>query len=519
MKSLIPNSFKYPSLLLNALMIYFVLMLGLSLSGCQPRPIKSGTTWQGTYFPDPQVEKRLTLPEGVDCLQVDQEFQVSIEVHGDSKEMDIPVPMNVVFIIDQSGSMAGNDPNGLRIQAVENFLASLNQRAIEDYAAIIEYGSYAQGLYPATSVGVAPSLVKVTDHYLNMTSALATRNLNCTNIAQAMELANSALINSGSDAKRIAILLTDGLPEKEYWAYDIVICEDDWDQLDLISDLSQEAFENGIRYYTIGLGTSVVEMILDDAIAQTTFGRYCPANTDADLGTCFNAIWESESQRMTTQNIVVEERLVQGFKYKENSFDYSGGVSFADDALTTFETNGQIDVQMGHLDENRVEIISFSVSCDECVEPVMPSETVSEDQLYQYLPVNISNAAANNARVRYHLGDGVDRYDPLPAMEVCVERPGGPTIEKTFDDVNNVVTLRIKSNYLTSHPEHIIRDIHVKEILSFINFEPNSKMDIAGPLTDLGQIDLIKMPFSIQPDSVRAFDNGQKWTFVYRWSI
>ena len=458
---------------------------------------------QETYYPAPQIFKYLTLPPGIECLRVSEEFRVSVEVHGDSRIMDMPIPMDVVFLLDQSGSMEVNDANNVRLVAVQTFINLMKgpERGGRDKAAVIEFGSKAQGLYPATSIGVAPGL---SDNYDAIISALQAKNLNCTNIEQAMKLANETLVQHGTNPTRLVVLLTDGCPMTEFpdWG-----CWPDYQQQEtIVSEHVPKALQNDIRYYTVGLGKiqDLCPSLIRDLIAVPTHGQFLHATDPSQLPGFFGQIFENESRRMTTQDIFVEERLVQGFKYKLGSFDHSSGIVPPTDAeLAQFANQGVINLKMGQVLENQQESFSFIVSCEECVQPVMPNEVLSEDELRVTLPVD-----KDTSRVVYQLGDGVERYLPFPLRTVCVERPGGPTIEKAFDDIKKEVMIRVKSNYLRSHPEHVIKGVHVWEVLSK-NFEAARQ-----PFDSLST-------FSIPPDEVRGTGivEGKPWGFYYHWVV
>jgi VWA domain-containing protein len=458
---------------------------------------------EGSYYPEPKVFKNIHLPENIDCLDVGQEFSISIEVHGDSKVMDIPIPMDVVFVIDQSGSMEENDPDNIRLMGVRNFIDSLDvpSRNQQDKAAIIEFGSRAKGLSPQTSEGVAPNL---TNNYDELKADLEAHNLFCTNIEEAMKLANQTLIQHGGNPNKLVVLLTDGWPMTQFSGG----CYPNFYQQDtIVNQHIPDAITHDIRYYTIGLGEpqNICGSLLDNLIAQGTNGAYCHASSPIALPGCFADIFEEESYKMITQDIIVDERLTNGFKYKQGSLNYSGGIiPPSSEELNYFSSQGRIDIKIGQLLENQLELFSFIASCEECVTAVMPNETVSEVELLQTLSVDDSNS-----KVRYQLGDGVPREKLIPLKEVCVKRPGGPTIKKLFDDVKREVTIRIKSNYLALNPSHIIRDVHVWEVLSeYFEADRDPFKEYIGN-------------FSIPPVDIEGTHNvaGKPWGFYYHWAV
>jgi uncharacterized protein YegL len=500
-----------PYLAVSILFLFAVFLTGFKFT---PSGIKAGAAagkgkeevapQEETYYPAPQIFKYITLPTGIDCLRVSEEFRVSVEVHGDSRIMDVPIPMDVVFLLDQSGSMEGNDPNNVRLVAVETFINLMKDpsRGGRDKAAIIEFGSNAQGLYPGTSAGVAPGL---SNNYDAMISALEAKNLNCTNIEQAMKLANETLVQYGTNPTRLVVLLTDGCPMTE--VPDSGCWQDYQQQETIVSEHVPRAVQNDIRYYSVGLGRieDLCPSLIRDLIAVPTHGQFHHATNPNQLPGFFSEIYENESRRMTTQDIIVEERLVQGFKYKPGSFDHSSGILPPSDAeLAQFANQGMINLKMGQVLEDQQESFSFIVSCEECVQPVMPNEVLSEDELRVTLPVD-----KDTSRVVYQLGDGVERYLPFPLRTVCVERPGGPTIEKGFDDIKKEVMIRVKSNYLRSHPEHVIKDVHVWEVLS--KYFEAARQPFSESLS----------AFSIPPDEVMGTGivAGKPWGFYYHWAV
>jgi len=455
----------------SVLALAFLITVGLVVQGCATKmpgeklavpasDQKYLPTFQETFYPAPFQDKFLNLPADTECLKVDEEFVTNILVRGDERSTDIPIPMDVVFLIDQSGSMAASDPLGLRMTAVSNFVGNLAQAARDnrDNAAVVEFSNRAHGLYPATADGVPPPLSK---QWNNLIAALTIGADGLTNINEAMQLANNTLLTYGVNSNKLAILLTDGCPESDaYYGIDI-------DQINTITEYRiPEAVDRGIRYFPVQLGSLECKWLLDDLIAQGTGGGFCRAETADNIAGCFTDIFQNFSNMMVTQDIVVEERLAPGFKYKAGTLSHSSRITLPADAETTLLSEGRIDAEIGRLPYGEQESFSFITYCRDCVAPVMPGEIVDEAGLRVVQSVDATTAPLGPARVRYQLGDGVTRYVLLDDEKVCVERPGGPTIQKLFDPVGNKVTLRIKSNYLTSHPEHVIKDVHVWDILS-----------------------------------------------------
>ncbi|TIC87462.1 VWA domain-containing protein [Nocardioides sp. GY 10113] len=167
------------------------------------------------------------------------------------------VLLDLALVLDSSGSMDWNDPDGLRRSAAKNFVDALLP---EDRAAVVDFDDSAyvtQGL--------------TTDHDAVKAAIDQIDDVGGTNIGAGVSLANSILINNGDPARaRMAILLTDG--EGSY-----------------SSSLTEQARTAGIAIYTIGLGASVDSALLSD-IATQTGGKYHHVDTAEELPEVFRRI-------------------------------------------------------------------------------------------------------------------------------------------------------------------------------------------------------------------------------------
>lgn len=152
------------------------------------------------------------------------------------------LPVDVVLVIDSSGSMKTNDPQDLRITAAQNFVEAMKDI---DRAAIVDFDS---------SATVLSGLTANIDGLKNVLNSIDSSGN--TNISEGIGSALSILSHSeDSDQKmKVIILLTDG---KGTYS----------------DDLSIEAKNKGIRIFTIGLTGSVDEALLK-SIASTTHGVY-----------------------------------------------------------------------------------------------------------------------------------------------------------------------------------------------------------------------------------------------------
>lgn len=156
--------------------------------------------------------------------------------------------LDVVFVIDSSGSMTDNDSNKLRLDAAQEFVQKLGEN---DRAAVIDFDSGARVYQEFTS-----------DHELLNAAIMKVDSNGGTNLSNGINLAIQQFTAENytrTDAYKYIIFLTDG-----DGSYSV--------------SYTSLAAENGIEIYTIGLGSGVKESTLK-AIADGTNGKYYFAST------------------------------------------------------------------------------------------------------------------------------------------------------------------------------------------------------------------------------------------------
>jgi hypothetical protein len=167
------------------------------------------------------------------------------------------VLLDLALSIDSSGSMAWNDPQGLRKDAAKNFVDALLPA---DRAAIIDFDSFARVLQPLTSDkdAVKSAIDRIDD-------------VGGTSISAGVSAANNVLANNNdAERGRVMILLTDG--------------DGTWNNYYLT-----QAKQNLITIYTIGLGSAVNSSLLN-TIATETGGKYHQVDNAAELPEVFRRI-------------------------------------------------------------------------------------------------------------------------------------------------------------------------------------------------------------------------------------
>ncbi|HEX2046590.1 MAG TPA: VWA domain-containing protein [Acidimicrobiales bacterium] len=165
--------------------------------------------------------------------------------------------VDVMLVLDSSGSMSTNDPRGLRKEASKRFVDGLIEG---DRAGVVDFDSFAR-LYQGLTGDFAA--VKAAIDRVDASGG--------TNIGAGVSLANNQLITNGDPAHlKAEILLTDG--DGSY-----------------SSSLTQQAIDNDITIFTIGLGTGVNATLLK-GIAEATGGQYFPVAQAGDLPEVFDRI-------------------------------------------------------------------------------------------------------------------------------------------------------------------------------------------------------------------------------------
>ena len=169
---------------------------------------------------------------------------------------DPPLPADVAIVLDSSGSMASNDPSGLRRTAASQFVDALNA---DDRASVTDFDDTARVLQGLTSDKAA----------LNAAIALID-DIGGTAIDAGVSAGLGTLPAATPERVNALILLTDG--------------QGSWDP-----SLIARAQELRSPIFTIGLGTGPDEALLQ-SIATQTQGQYFGVATADQLPQVFRSI-------------------------------------------------------------------------------------------------------------------------------------------------------------------------------------------------------------------------------------
>lgn len=200
-----------------------------------------------------------------------------------SKPIASPTPgLDIVLVMDSSGSMKKNDPNDLRKPAAKLLLSLLGK---EDRASIVSFSD--QG-YPVAYLTQTDS--QLNNQLLFEAVEKISNKGAYTNLAGAIEAATRVYEQDWqSDRKHVVVLMSDGKMDLASAALDKQATAE------LVTTLLPVLKENKIQVYTIAF-TDNSDMRLLQGIANLTDGHFNIARTDKDLHRVFASIFEQSKE-------------------------------------------------------------------------------------------------------------------------------------------------------------------------------------------------------------------------------
>jgi len=188
-------------------------------------------------------------------------------------------PMDVVLLMDSSGSMKKTDPNFLRNPAAKLFISLLGD---EDRVSVV---SFSDNGYPVSYLSSAKNIGSQQRHFAAV-DKISTKGA-YTNIPAALDTAMKVYRrNAKPDRQLHLILMTDGKidvgSEKRNQAL----------KQDLMSRIIPAMIKHGIRLHGIAF-THKSDIELLKQLSQKTGGNFYLANSDKDLHGVYTAIFEN----------------------------------------------------------------------------------------------------------------------------------------------------------------------------------------------------------------------------------
>lgn len=195
---------------------------------------------------------------------------------------------NVVIVSDASGSMLSTDPEGLRFEAINQFINLLAEQG--NLLGAVSFADNINATEELTKVDSAESKQKIADTLKN------TPAKGDTNIGEALQKAVTMLDESGDkDLPSIILFLSDGNT-------DLKDKKDMENSLNMKADAIQAAREKDIAIYSVCLNANkkadVSEM---EQISQATGGEFREVGSASDLQEVFNSFYNLIYGTSTTQ--------------------------------------------------------------------------------------------------------------------------------------------------------------------------------------------------------------------------
>ena len=187
--------------------------------------------------------------------------------------------MDVVLVMDSSGSMKNNDPTSLRIPAAKLFISLLDKN---DRASVVNFSDKSYSLIqltPADNENNKEQLLKAAE---KITSAGL-----FTNLYDALRAGLDILsVDEKGERSKIIVLMSNGM-------MDVGDTDKDKELVDGIrNEMATTLEDKGIKVYSIAF-TEQSDRLLLDKISKQTGGFYNLARTDKDFHLIFTSIFES----------------------------------------------------------------------------------------------------------------------------------------------------------------------------------------------------------------------------------
>ncbi len=187
--------------------------------------------------------------------------------------------IDVVLVMDSSGSMRNTDPQSLRIPAAKLFMSLLKDG---DRASVISFSGEGNTLIDLTPVDSSENEKKL----FEAAEAITSRG-SYTNLYGALTKGMEVLAEDHSEGRtQIIILMSDGMMDVGDPVEDSRLVER------IRSELSVTLEESGIKVYTIAF-TENADRVLLERISKRTGGFYNLTLTDHDFHVVFTSIFES----------------------------------------------------------------------------------------------------------------------------------------------------------------------------------------------------------------------------------
>jgi Mg-chelatase subunit ChlD len=351
----------------------------------------------------------------------------------------VTAKVDIVFLLDESGSMESTDDAQVRRTTIIQILSELNP---DQYRAAIVVFNDEAGI-----LGGYPSLTTDFGSLISCVQDLPDPG-GYTNMAGAMELANSLLSESGAN-HRLAILLTDGTPESESsMGYDVA-------QDAVINTIHVPfAIAADINYYVVHLAPGAASpaglTLLQDRIARDTGGQYLPVESADQLATVLPDIVQEVSTTLVLKDVYLDVQFRFG-PHEYSAVDADRIVLLGADSYEMPAEGQVITAKRRTLPAGQGISVKIPVTSYMPIPPGSPP-----DLTHVTLPVFTSEAV-----VRYHLGDGQPRSRQINQVYVTWRRAPQVLVYKEIDPGNRRLTISVTNFYASA-----IRNVRLLDLLT-----------------------------------------------------
>lgn len=302
----------------------------------------------------PTVDKWVS-PTDICFGSINTKTTVTIEVTGAGTTSETPVPLDVVFAIDSSGSMrywtgsqwAGNDVDGLRRDAAVNFLEMMDPDI--DQAGVVSWDGY--DLDPIDfAFGLSDDFDDTdgVEYWINQVDDYGGTILDG-GLARSIQMLDDN--TRTEESVEVIIFLTDGIGTYTYSGNPGAPVDD--------------AADAGYVIYSIGLGSGAASGPLID-MADATGGSYYSSPSAENLDEIYDAILEeiiTSTQPHDVQVVEVTESYITGhsdFSHTPDSITTVGGKT-----VITWNNIGQYAGDLDNiLDDEESVTLTFKVGAD-----------------------------------------------------------------------------------------------------------------------------------------------------------
>ena len=369
---------------------------------------------------------------------------------------------DIVFVIDQSGSMQDNDPHDKRLDAAKDLLASFGE-GIKTAFVQFSYGAEI----------VVGDFSEYNENYENEINRLYYDAYGGTNIGEGLESALELL--SDRNGNSIIILFTDG--EDSNTSY--------------IASQVSKAVERHVRIYVIGLGYAVNESMLRGMIAEPTGGLYYHIDMDQQIDMAFESLGKKFAAKHTDET---DETVLTGSLIADSGFDIAYHAYAFENFVTKNASGGNCQGMAMTAKLNYVGKLASSKKSEFLGKTAYDISSVDAFRTKNLYSLNISDRALYigeiyNSSMKYRiLQDGVYKFDPFVRRE----------LEKFGYTIETQKKFKLDKKDVKKKCEFASLDLHSEEFASSSYWNTDGRGEA---------LKCIYWWFQNQTDLIEKFDN------------